>query len=176
MKNIASYFKNKRYDPTDWKSYPIILRWANLERMKNELNIIDSKVEYLLKNSRSKVKEWFSNDNTLTQITAERYILDYLRKINTSYIENFTGGGVDAYLEVNGEKIGIEVTTINNSTPEWIFHERLLMYLDTKSYSGTDAIEISYPEKSVIKVRYSLDMIEKVGNKIIKGGLKGKIS
>lgn len=65
------------------------------------------------------VNEWISNDKALTQITAERYILDYLRVKNTNFIDKFTGGGVDAFLTNDNSRVGIE-SNYRQSVSSWM--------------------------------------------------------
>lgn len=170
MKNFSDWLKKKSPPTKDWKTYPILLRWHETGRMNKELKVIEKKIDYLLsRGAGSKVTEWISSDLTLTHITAERYLLDSLRAINSNIKEKFTGGGVDAYLEQSDEKIGIEVTTVNQATPEWILQERLLTYLSTHGYSRNDAIEITYDLVKIQGLKYTLDLIEKIGNQIIQG-------
>lgn len=168
--NLELYFKNKSFRSSDWKSFPIILRWMQVGRMDEALKIIDKKVGYLLTlNVRKKVEEWFSDDKHIIQTTAERYILDYLRNRNTNYEENFSGNGVDAYLNKSGEKIGIEATTINKTLTEELFRERLLMYLHLKGYKRRERIEISCSIDKLIPIGfYIYDLIEDIGNVILQ--------
>lgn len=138
--------------------------------MLNELKIIEKKIDYLLSiRSNSKIKEWLANDITLTQITAERYLLDSLRSKNNNLHERLTGGGVDADLDFKNYKIGVEVTTVNQSTPEWILREKLLMFLEFNNFSRPDVIEITYDLKKIEGLKYTLDLIEIIGDRIIQG-------
>lgn len=170
MNSLLQYFQSKKYDKNDWKTYPIILRWMYLDHMIDVLNVIDPKVQYLMQHSRSKLREWFSSDSALTQITAERYILDYLRLNNNSLEENFKGSGVDAYLNMGNERFGLEVTTINSCIPEWIFNERLHTYLDAHNYSRKNTIEISYSLEDIKDANYTLNTVELVGQLLMSGG------
>lgn len=178
MRNLNNYFSTRKFDENNWETYPIVLRWMDIGHMQNAIGILDSKVDYLLKHSRSKLNEWFSSDSSLTQITAERYILDYLRLLNINLHESFTGGGVDAFLDMNKKHIGLEVTTINSATPEWILNERLLMFLDKNKYDKHDGIEISYSLDDISNINYSYQVIRQIGEKILHGeyGSIGNIS
>ncbi|MFA6522718.1 MAG: hypothetical protein WCT24_03965 [Patescibacteria group bacterium] len=137
--------------------------------MSTCLTIINKKIGYLLPIARGKANEWFSDDRTLTQITAERYLLDYLRSKNPSLLENFKGGGVDAFLPFNTGKVGVEVTTINKSIDEWVFHERLLMYLDSNNFDKPISVEVRYKLSDLFLMSQikEFSLIEKVGNMII---------
>lgn len=176
MNNIADYFKNKSHDPKDWKSYPIVLRWLQTKRMTDALSIINVKLDYLKQNSKQKIQEWFSSDKALTQITSERFVLDYVRTQNSNYIENFKGNGVDAYLKIENSHVGLEVTTINEAIAEWIFQERVLMYLFSHNYNITDNIKISYTLKALESLNYTLDLVEDTGKKIINKKYDGNDS
>lgn len=170
MDNLITQLKRIKFDKNDWRSYPILLRWIESTRMQNEINVIAHKVDDLLsRGARSKVKEWISSDFALTQTTAERYLLDNIRVNNTNYEDSFSGGGVDGYLEVDGDRVGIEVTTINKALPEWILKERLLIYLSLNNFSLNDGIEITYDLPKIEALKYNqLDLIEKVGINIIR--------
>ena len=55
-------------------------------RTKAATDVIAKKIGYLLSvGATAKANEWVSSDKALTQITAERYLLDYLRKKNTNF-------------------------------------------------------------------------------------------
>jgi hypothetical protein len=138
--------------------------------MQPEIDIITKKVDYLLTvGAKSKVNEWLSTDKSLTQITAERYVLDYLRENNCNFKDSFTGGGVDGYLYLDKTCIGIEATTINKGIPEWILIERLLTYLLLNNYKSESGIEVSYDLSLLEGIKYNdLDIIEKIGSRIIQ--------
>lgn len=175
MSGITDYVNKIKFDKKDWKKYPILLRWLEQGKMTAEIGIISKKIEYLLSlGAKSKVKEWISSDKALTQITAERYLLDYLRNKNTNYEDMFSGGGVDGYLNISGSKIGIEVTTINQSLPEWILVERLLTYLSVNNYKNDIGIEISYDLSKLENIKYgSLDIIQQIGSAILRNNFHG---
>jgi len=179
MINFTDWLKKKSPPTSDWRTYPILLRWNESGRMTDALKVIEKKIDYLIsQGSNSKIKEWLSGDLALTQITAERYVLDSLRYKNTSLVENLTGGGVDAYLIQGESKIGVEVTTVNQSIAEWIFNERILMFLDFNKYSATDGIKISYDLNKIKGLEYTLDLIEEIGSTIIQDnfGVVGNVN
>ena len=170
MSDLLKRLNKKKVDKADWKTYPILLHWYEAGRMLDVIQIIEEKTNYLLsQGASSKVNEWISSDLALTQITAERYLLDSLRVINSNLEESFTGGGVDAYLVHGGKKIGIEVTTVNQSISEWILRERLLTYLSSYKYSRNDTIEITYDLAKIEGLKHNnFSLVEKIGTFIIK--------
>ncbi len=170
MDSLHDSLKSKVTDKTNWKTYPILLRWYESRRMQDTIAILEKKVEYLLDHGAiSKINEWISNDKALTQITAERYILDYLRIKNANFTEMFTGGGVDGFLINSDSCVGIEVTTVNQSIPEWILQERLLLYLAKNNYNGENDIEVIYDLSKLEAIKYDkLEIIEKIGVEIIR--------
>ena len=107
---------------------PIIEAWLDRPSMAGCIQVLDEKVAYLLgKNGgRAKCCQWFlSGDNDFNAITAERYVLDYLRSKNPDLRENLRNKGVDAQLRVNGDTIGIEVLALQCDLGEWVFCEQL---------------------------------------------------
>lgn len=171
MNNLQTYLShNKKYITNDWRKLPIIHRWMALPRMQKTIQMIDKKVGYLLNKSPKKIEEWFGSDASLTQITAERYILDHLRGKNLGrYSENFAGSGVDAYLRDHNNNIGIEVTSINKTIAAWVLNERLLIYLENNKHTERSNIRIKYRIQDIEKIKYSLDLVEKIGQVIISG-------
>lgn len=169
-KCIKDFYANKQFSKNDWKNYPIILRWLEKGSMEGSLKVINDKVCHLSQVSKSKLQEWLaSDDNKLTQVTAERYILDYLRTKN-NLTDIFSGGGVDAHIEIDGEKIGTEVKTLNKTTPEWLLNERLLMYLWSKDFVLKNNVEIRFPLSRTKALEYldsRFKIIEAIGNALI---------
>lgn len=179
--NIRTYLdvkKNKIED--NWKKRPIVMDWLEHNSMESALSIIDSKVKNLCGLADGKLREWFlSGDKSFCNITAERYVIDYLRSINQNIINNLKGGGPDAILKCKGEDSGIEVTTVNGFIADWIFTEaRLLSYLKEKNYRLDSSYQITYDYErlntEIRKKDYSAiyDYIEKVGENIIRGDSK----
>jgi hypothetical protein len=141
------------------------------DSMKKSLEILDEKIGYLLKkNAMSKLKQWLlSDDRDFNSLTAERYIIDYLRS-NNKIIDNIYANGVDATLDINGERIGIEVTTLNGFVAGLIFTERLPMYLEEKQFFDGYTIEIKYkPERIKIEMERNniYKYIQNVGDNIV---------
>jgi len=171
MENLLEQLKNIKFDKNDWRAYPILLRWIESGSMKAEVDVISKKADYLAGvGAKSKVKEWLSSDIALTHITAERYLLDNIRKKNANFLESFTGGGVDGYLKIHDDNIGIEVTTVNHSLPEWILRERLLSYLSVNTYNRGEGVEISYDLSKLEGIKYeNLEIIPKIGSMIMRG-------
>lgn len=170
MSNLHTILTKIAKNHTDWKTYPILLKWYESGRMSNPINILEKKVDKLLREgATAKVKEWVSTDVALTQITAERYLLDYLGTRNSNFRDSFTGGGVDGYLQIKSDSIGLEVTTVNQSIPEWILHERLLAYLSTNRYARNDGIEITYDLSKLEPIKFdNLNIIQKIGDAILR--------
>ncbi len=115
------------------------------------LKIIDKKIGYLLKKKAiGKLKQWFlSDDQNFNSITAERYIIDYLKLKNKNLEDNLKRKGPDAFLKINREKIILEVTTLNSFLAEWILVERLPMYLEEKNrvFLKNNGIRLFYSPK-----------------------------
>lgn len=160
--------KHYKINSRSWDTYPIVLNWINRERMIDELKIIERKVLKLEKNGAiNKIKEWlFKSDSGLTDITAERFLLDYLSKNNKNLVENFFGNDTDASILIKGENIGIEVTTINKTFNDWLFKERLIDYLNYKKYKVKGIITITSPILE-IDIKELKTLIEGVGDSII---------
>jgi hypothetical protein len=175
FKNIQTFFckKSNKINKKGWKK-PIILEWIKKDSMKKSLEILDEKIGYLLKkNAMGKLENWLlSDDINFNTLTAERYIIDYLRSKNGNIDDNLSEEGVDATLDINGEEIGIEVTTLNGFVAEWIFTERLPMYIKKikKQFFDSYTIEIKYkPEriKNEMERNKIYEYIEKVGDNIV---------
>lgn len=151
-----------------WKK-PIILKWIKKESMGDCLKVIDKKVSYLLKkNAIKKLEQWFlSDDQNFNSITAERYIIDYLKSKNKNIEDNIKKEGVDAFMNLN-KKINIEVTTLNSFLAEWILIERLPLFLDEKNKKFlSNGIELFYSLARLVKEMKKNNIysyIENIGN------------
>lgn len=146
FQSIEQVKKKYKKNYNDWRK-PIILEWLSLPGMEQVLEIIDKKVEYLInKKAWKKLKQWFSSDDRdFNSITAERYIIDYLKLKNKNIEDNLFNKGVDAVYNFNDQKIGMEITTINGFIADWIFTDgRLLMYLEEKQSLDGYTLEIDY--------------------------------
>ena len=176
--NIKKFFQtcNK---PNDWRR-PIIMKWIESTDMNESIKIIDNKIGELLdKNARRKLKQWLlSDDIDFNTITSERYIIDYLKRINENITDNIFDSqavGTDAELFYNGRKIGIEITTLNGFIADWIFIERLPLYLRENNYCLARSLEISYDYEKLKKEMDNNQIyayIENAGESIVKGDLK----
>jgi len=116
-----------------------------------------------------------SGDRNFYAITAERYIMDYLKSRNPNLVDNDSKqGGTDGILHCGNEDIGIEVTTVNGFIADAIFIERMLLFFKEKGYALSRTCEISYNYERLngeIKKRGNTafyDYIEKVGCNIIR--------
>lgn len=175
--NIRAYLQKKKSNiENDWKNRPIVLGWLGKASMKDSLSVMDKKVKCLMGKRDGKIRDWFlSGDRNFYAITAERYIMDYLKSKNQSLVDNFSKqGGPDGMLQGDKEDIGIEVTTVNGFVADSIFQEKLLLYLEEKGYDLSKTYEISYDYERVneeIKKKDNsalYDYIETVGCNIIR--------
>lgn len=175
--NIKDFLNRKQNNikQNNWQK-PIIFEWLEWPTMKKSLEVIDKKVSYLLqKNAIGKLKQWFlSDDQNFNSITAERYIIDYLKLKNENIEDNLLREGVDAIYNFDAQKVGIEITTINGFIADWIFVERLPMYLREKQSQFFDSytVEIDYNYeriKNEMQKNYIYNYIQNVGENIILG-------
>src|SRR5713101_4484402 len=92
--------------------------------MQEALTIIEKSVEYLLNHkAMKKLNQWFlADDSNFNDITAERYVINYLMKQNTNISDNLYKSGTDAYLKHASSCVGVEVTTLNGFFGEWILY------------------------------------------------------
>ena len=176
--HIRVYLGQKKGNiKNDWRERPIIMDWLEAVSLKDSLSIMDAKVKCFMGKAEGKLKGWFlSGDRNFYSITAERYVMDYLKSKNQNLSDNFSKqGGPDGILHCSAGDIGIEVTTVNGFIADAIFTERLCMYLKEKGYDLSGTCEISYDYDRVneeIKKRDCsafYDYIEKVGCNIIRG-------
>lgn len=152
--NIETFLEGKRGKIKSLKRQPIIINWLKSFSMQKKLELIDKKVNYLLQNShiggKSKLSDWFlSGDENFVNITAERYIIEYLMSNNNFIRDNLKGKGPDALLETGQDEVGIEVTTLNGFIVDWIFTERLSEQLLLKGAILNKTIRIDYNHKKL---------------------------
>lgn len=170
--NINSFFKQKENKIKKLKRPPLINFWISLPTMEDSLNTIDKKIDYLLKNSHlggeGKLKQWLLTDDIgFCTLSAERYIIDYLRSKNHNITDNLGREGIDSYIDVDGNKIGIEITTLNGLIENWIFQERLFQYISSKNLLMDKTIRIQYYISRIIEEKQKLyEYIECVGDSI----------
>lgn len=143
-KTIELYLDQRKNKVKGIEPSPIILKWLNSQCMKKPLAIINEQVEYLMKNGgKKKIDQWFlTNDRNFNSITAERYIISYLRKQNRNIIDNLRTDGIDAYLNDEKSPVGIEITTLNGFVASWIFVERLTELLDSSGFLCDKGLEL----------------------------------
>ena len=153
---------------------PIIERWLDSPGMVQSIETIEQLVAELFactKGGKAKLREWFlEDDRQFNSITAERYILGYLKQQNQNIHEILCGGDVDAILACEDEEIGIEITTLNGFIADWIFRERLMEFLDGDSFQYVEGIQISYSYKRIQCEQQGNNIykyIENVGNALI---------
>ncbi len=146
VENINRYLTSKKAKIKKLKApAPIIMQWMGSPTMQDSLEIIDKHVDYLLNNrGGKKLGQWFlAGDINFNSITAERYIIRYLKSRNENIVDNLTTKGVDAHLKYEDSDIGIEVTTLNSDVGSWILSERLMQYLVDSGYLQDKGLELT---------------------------------
>ncbi len=176
--SLDKFFSGKKIQ-SDWFKFPVVLRWMDDMGMESSVKVIDNKVKYLLSQSGgvSKLKEWFlkSNDRMVT-ITAERYILDYVRSQNSGLKEILTGGDVDACINISGTEYGIEVTCFLETFAEWVLVERIQQYLSQNKIIPLYGLKVS-AELQTLKSfayrdeTYQRNVIEQLSISVNSGGV-----
>lgn len=155
-KNIETFLSQKRTKIDKLPLKPIIMEWMNYPSMNQPLEIIDKKVAYLLNQyqagGETKLIQWFlTNDRNFLAITAERYIIDYLKSRNRNIEDSLRKVGIDAKLRIKDGIVGIEVTTLNGFVVEWIFSERLTDLLDSKNILADKTLRIKYDHARIME-------------------------
>jgi hypothetical protein len=150
--NLKLYLKKRQKKIKGLEPAPIILRWANSPDMQESLNIIEKHVAYLLNNNGiKKLDQWFlSDDRDFNAITAERYIIAYLRRQNSNISDNLRTDGIDSHISDGDSSVGIEITTLNGFIAEWIFVERLKQLLGENDFQSKDGLEIAYSRQRIM--------------------------
>jgi hypothetical protein len=131
---------------------PIILRWMDSPGMRKSLSLIETHVEYLQSRTggTKKLQEWLLADDTkFNTFTAERYIVSYLRRKNANIVDNLSKVGVDAHLNIDGERVGIEITTLNKFWENWVWTERLMQILDDHRFLRDKSLVINYSRSRI---------------------------
>lgn len=185
---FEKYIEKNKKKNLEWDKKPIIFYWIENPSMNNSINAIEKKCKYLIeqkdeiKGGTNKLEEWlFGSDLQFYTITAERFIIDYLKERNgenlLDNLQKSNKSNVDAALRVNNETIGIEITTINSFIADWIFKERLSIYLQER-YKDIDTLEIEYSPETIKHhqidfLSNNYEFIKEVGLKIIKKDIKG---
>jgi hypothetical protein len=88
--NIQHFLESHENKIKDLKPRPIVVRWMQSQGMRQSLEIIDKKVGQLLnRGATQKLNQWLlAGDENFNAITAERYILDYLKQKNENLDDN----------------------------------------------------------------------------------------
>src|SRR6266852_5003049 len=146
--NIQRFLASRRIE-----NDPIIVHWMRSSGMQEALTIIDKRVEYLLNHkAMKKLNQWFlADDSNFNDITAERYVINYLMKQNTNISDNLYKSGTDAYLKHASSCVGVEVTTLNGFFGEWILYERLPHILKDHGFLSDKNLEINYSQQRILK-------------------------
>jgi len=138
------------------RQMPLIIHWLSYPCMEDSLTILDRKVGYLLDNlsrgGEGKLKQWlFSDDVNFCTLTAERYILDYLRSKNKNIEDNLCPTGIDGSLSLANKTLGIEITTLNGFVADWIFTERLAQKISSIGFLNDKTIRVKYSFSRLLK-------------------------
>ena len=174
--NIERFLSRKRSRISGQKRSALILRWLTLPSMSESLRIIDRKVGYLLEaGGEGKLNQWLlSNDIDFTTITAERYIIDYLKSRNSNIEDNLRRAGIDALLNFENQRVGIEITTLNSFIAEWIFMERLTEFLSERRCMDNKTLRITFSSRRIVR-EFGNDSLygylETVGNCILSNDI-----
>lgn len=155
-KNINRIIEVKSEKIKKLPRLPLIIHWLSSSHMEESLTILDRKVGYLLNNfskgGEGKLNQWlFSDDVNFCTLTAERYILDYLRSKNTNIEDNLSPKGVDGSLSIADKKVGIEITTLNAFVADWIFSERLTQSISSIGFLSDKTIRVKYSISRLLK-------------------------
>lgn len=150
--NIRKYLSGKEAKLKKLTLKPLIIQWLSSASTAEFMAIIDAKVGYLLNNGgESKLKQWFlSNDIDFCTITAERYIIDYLKAKNLGLEDNLGKQGIDATLKYKDQVVGVEITTLNSFVAEWIFIERLTECILKDNLLNDKTIRIKYSASRIL--------------------------
>jgi hypothetical protein len=168
MNNIQQFLSDKGKRIGRMDRLPIITYWLDALTMRESIAIIDKHVEYFLNHGGSKkVEEWLlADDERFNAITAERYIMSYLRQLNENLSDNLCPNGIDAHLDYDGSRVGIEITTLNDFIDDWIFVERLKQLLVESNLLTDKGLEISDTHQRLSNEKNGkriYDYIEQVG-------------
>ena len=171
-KNIQRFLNGKQSKIKKLKLLPIIIEWMNSPTMKDSLNIIDKHVEYLFNNQgANKLEQWFfSGDVNFNSITAERYIIGYLRRRNKTLKDNTAKDGIDACIRNGNSDVGIEVTTLNSDVGSWSLTERLTKFLDRRNFLKEKSLEITYSQQKISEATKGgtiIKYIDEIGKAIL---------
>lgn len=172
--NIKNFLSGKPLPFSNWRK-PIIASWIDRPSMAHCVKVLDKKVGHLLaKGARGKLRQWLlSDDRDFNNITAERYVMDYLRLKNPNLKENIFDTGtssVDGTLHAEGREIGVEITALNSSISDWIFSERLILLLNELGFYPEYNLTVSYDWEHIreeMKRNAIYTYIEKLGNAIV---------
>ena len=171
--NIQRFLKAHNDKMKGLQPHPMVVRWLQWPVMIHSLEIIDKHIGYLLHHGAiAKLNQWFlAGDENFNSITAERYILAYLRQRNENLEDNLTAEGIDGFLEDEFGRVGVEITTLNGFIGDWIFVERLTEFLDEQNYlTMNSGLEISYSHARIRRAaqgKVIYDFVRKTGEAIL---------
>jgi hypothetical protein len=145
--HINNFLKEKQARIERLSHRPLIIDWLSSPTMVKSLSTLDKKVQYLLENyskgGEGKLNRWLlSNDIDFSTLTAERYIIDYLRSKNGNIEDNLVPEGRDAKLIDGHHSVGIEITTLNGFVADWIFTERLTQIISSHNFLDDKTLRI----------------------------------
>jgi len=178
--NIDRFLKNKDARIKRLTLLPLITHWLSSPTVEESLIILDKKVGNLLANfskgGEGKLNQWLlSNDIDFCTLTAERYIIDYLKSKNKNIKENLCPNGIDANLINGKQNVGVEVTTLNGFVSDWIFTERLAQIISSQNFLKDKAVRIKHsPLRLLTEFRKNnlYNYIEQVAKGIFVNNLK----
>lgn len=173
LKTYLTYVSNKDFQnkiiDKDILERPIIFKWIKKSTTKEYLLVIDKKVGKLLRlKQKGKIKNWLlGDDQQFNSMTAERYIADYLEaKLKLTniyrYEDNLQTKGVDGFISINSEMIGVEITTLNGFLAEWMLIDRLTWLLDDNNIQvlNKGCLKIYYSGKKLMEFRKSNNLVQ----------------
>jgi len=145
--HINRFLKDKETRIKKLSHLPLIIDWLSCPTMEKSLSTLDRKVRYLLENyskgGEGKLNRWLlSNDIDFCTLTAERYIIDYLKSKNENIEDNLSPEGIDAKLINGDQSVGIEITTLNGFVADWVFTERLIQIISSHNFIDDKTLRI----------------------------------
>jgi hypothetical protein len=178
--HIKRFLNNKEARIKRLSHLPLIIDWLSSPTMEKSLSILDRNVHYLLENysrgGEGKLNRWFlSNDIDFCTLTAERYIICYLKSKNENIEDNLGPEGIDAKLINGDQSVGIEITTLNGFFADWVFIQRLTQIISSYNFVDDKTFRIKYsPLRLLTEFRnHNLDKyIDQVAENILENNLE----
>jgi len=145
--HINRFLEDKEARIKKLSHLPLIMDWLSSPTMEKSLITLDRKIRYLLENyskgGEGKLNRWLlSNDIGFCTLTAERYIINYLKSKNENIEDNLGPEGIDAKLINGDQSVGIEITTLNGFVADWVFTERLIQIISSHNFVDDKTLRI----------------------------------